>query len=178
MVSIQKILFGNNFTLKTASLKNCSFEIGYKKCVSEKRTFVNKACNLLNPYLLMFLLKYPLINYPAFNEELSKLLMDEYQFSLMRIVSDVEIIDGNPWWCKDFGTLNHPQPLFVENWTHVCYPKGQIISEAIFLVFNSPKKQTNFLKDFCPSLSRLGPKRHFIFFYTFLLLEPVCCKKG
>ena len=50
--------------------------------------------------------------------------MDECQFSLMRIVSDVEIIDGNPWWCKDFGTLNHPKPRFVENWfTHVCYPK-------------------------------------------------------
>ena len=88
----------------------------------------------------MFLLKYPLINYPVFTEELSYLLMDEYQFSLMRIVSDVEIIDGNPWWCKDFGTLNHPQPLFVEIWTHVCYPKGQIISEAIFFVFNFPKK--------------------------------------
>ena len=50
--------------------------------------------------------------------------MDEYQFSLMKIVSDVELIDGNPWWCKDFGTLNHPKPLIVENWyTHICYPK-------------------------------------------------------
>ena len=68
------------------------------------------------------MLKYPLIDYPVFTEELSDLLMDEYQFSLMRIVSDVEIIDGNPWWCKDFGTLNRPQPLFVENWTHICYP--------------------------------------------------------
>ena len=30
--------------------------------------------------------------------------------------------------------------------------KGQLISEAIFLGFKSPKKQTKFLKDFCPSL--------------------------
>ena len=30
--------------------------------------------------------------------------------------------------------------------------KGQIISEAIFLGFKSAKKQSMFLKDFCPSL--------------------------
>ena len=47
-----------------------------------------------------------------FTEELSNFLMDEYNFSLVKIVSDVEIIDGNPWWCKDFGTLDHPEPPF------------------------------------------------------------------
>ena len=30
--------------------------------------------------------------------------------------------------------------------------KGQLNSESIFLGFKSPKKQTKFLKDFCPSL--------------------------
>ena len=59
-----------------------------------------------------------------FSDELSNLLMEEYQFSWMEIVSDVQIIDGNPWWCKGHGTLNHPQP-FDENLglTHICYPK-------------------------------------------------------
>ena len=37
----------------------------YKKCVIEKKTYVNKECNLLNPYLLTVLLTIPLINYPA-----------------------------------------------------------------------------------------------------------------
>ena len=63
-----------------------------------------------------------------FTEELTNLLIQEYQFSLMKIVSDVEIIDDNPWWCKDYGTLNHPQPFDKEKiqwWepSHVCYPK-------------------------------------------------------
>ena len=59
-----------------------------------------------------------------YTEELSNLLMKEYQFSWMKIISDVQIIDGHPWWCKDYGTLNHPQP-FDENLgiTHVCYLK-------------------------------------------------------
>ena len=34
-----------------------------------------------------------------FTEDLTNLLMNEYNFSLMRIVSDVQTIDGNPWWC-------------------------------------------------------------------------------
>ena len=67
-----------------------------------------------------------------FTEELSNLLMDEYQFSFMKIVSDIQIIDDNPWWCKDYGTLNHPMP-FGGKPTHYCYPKGQLISEAILL---------------------------------------------
>ena len=44
----------------------------------------------------------------------------------MRIVSDVQTIDANPWWCTDFGTPNHPQP-FDEKLTsphYVCYPKN------------------------------------------------------
>ena len=35
-----------------------------------------------------------------FAEELTNLLMEEYQFSWMEIISDVEVIDDNPWWCK------------------------------------------------------------------------------
>ena len=53
--------------------------------------------------------------------------MEEYQFTWMKIISDVQIIDNNPWWCKEYGTLNHPQPFeFDENSpsTHICYPKG------------------------------------------------------
>ena len=41
----------------------------------------------------------------------------------MKIISNVEIIDDNPWWCNDYGTLNHPQPFDNFNPTHVCYPK-------------------------------------------------------
>ena len=67
-----------------------------------------------------------------FTEELSNLLMDEYQFSFMKIVSDIQIIDDNPWWCKDYGTMNHPM-AFGGKPTHYCYPKGQLISEAILL---------------------------------------------
>ena len=64
----------------------------------------------------------------------------------MKIVSDVEIIDGNPWWCKDYGTLNHSQPIDKETipwWepSHVCYPKGQIISKCLFDFINFPKSQ-------------------------------------
>ena len=60
-----------------------------------------------------------------FTEDLSNLLMEEYQFSWMKIVSDVQIIDNNPWWCKEYGTLN-PQQDFDEDSpsTHICYPKG------------------------------------------------------
>ena len=58
-----------------------------------------------------------------FTEELTNLLIQEYQFSLMKIISNVEIIDDNPWWCNDYGTLNHPQPFDNFNPTHVCYPK-------------------------------------------------------
>ena len=64
-------------------------------------------------------------NCHPFTEDLTNLLMDEYDFSLMRIVSDVQTIDGNPWWCTDFGTSNHPQP-FDEKLTsphYICYPK-------------------------------------------------------
>ena len=62
-----------------------------------------------------------------FTQELSNLLMEEYQFTWMKIISDVQIIDNNPWWCKEYGTLNHPQPFeFDENSpsTHICYPNA------------------------------------------------------
>lgn len=60
-----------------------------------------------------------------FTQELSNLLLEEYQFSWMKIVSDVQIIDDNPWWCKKYGTLN-PKKHFEEGSpsTHICYPKG------------------------------------------------------
>ena len=60
-----------------------------------------------------------------FTQELSNLLMEEYKFSWMKIVSDVQIIDDNPWWCKEYGTLN-PQQDFDKDSpsTHICYPKG------------------------------------------------------
>ena len=60
-----------------------------------------------------------------FSDELSNLLMEEYTFSWMKIVSDVQIIDSNPWWCTNFGTPNHPK-TFDEKLTsphYVCYPK-------------------------------------------------------
>ena len=40
-----------------------------------------------------------------FTEELKNLLMEEYQFTWMEIISDVEIIDDNPWWCKGLSDL-------------------------------------------------------------------------
>ena len=46
-----------------------------------------------------------------FTDNLSNLLMEEYKLSWMTIVSDVQIIDGNPWWCADNGTPNHPKPF-------------------------------------------------------------------
>ena len=59
-----------------------------------------------------------------FTEDLTNLLIEEYNFSLMRIVSDVQIIDGNPWWCTDCRIPNRPEH-FVKKLqpTHVCYPK-------------------------------------------------------
>ena len=40
--------------------------------------------------------------------------------------------------------------LYIQFFSNL--PKGQKISEAIFLGFNSPIKQTHFFKDFCSSL--------------------------
>ena len=85
-----------------------------------------------------------------FTEELTNLLIQEYKFPLMKIVSDVEIIDGNPWWCKDYGTLNHPQPIDKETipwWepSHVCYPKGQLISKCLNGAIVSNKIATKIL---------------------------------
>ncbi len=37
--------------------------LAYDKFVTEKRTYVNKLCHFLNPYLLTVLLSIPLINY-------------------------------------------------------------------------------------------------------------------
>ena len=43
--------------------------VPYKKSVIEKRTYVNKGCNLGNPYLLtVWLSNYPLINYLERND--------------------------------------------------------------------------------------------------------------
>ena len=41
-----------------------------------------------------------------------------------------------------------------EKITHIdfTFTKGQLISKRNFVVFKSPKKRTQFLKDFCPSL--------------------------
>ena len=49
-----------------------------------------------------------------FTEELTNLLMEEYQFSWMEIISDVEIIDDNPWWCKGLSDLK-PCMDYFEN---------------------------------------------------------------
>ena len=48
-----------------------------------------------------------------FTEELSNLLIKEYQFSWMEIISDVEIIDDNPWWCKGLSDLKPCMDYFV-----------------------------------------------------------------
>ena len=48
-----------------------------------------------------------------FTEELTNLLMEEYQFSWMEIISDVEIIDDNPWWCKGLSDLKTHMDYFV-----------------------------------------------------------------
>ena len=49
--------------------------------------------------------------------------------------------------------------IWYENSSLICFKccglvssKDQIISERIFVVWNIPKKQQNFFKDFCPSL--------------------------
>ena len=59
------ILYGfhseNNFWKN--SHKNFNFE-PYKKCVTEKRTYVNKGANVLNPYLLTVLLSIPFSKLP------------------------------------------------------------------------------------------------------------------
>ena len=39
--------------------------------------------------------------------------------------------------------------------------KGQEISEAIFLVFSSPKKQTNLFKDISSKMGQTKKKMHF-----------------
>jgi hypothetical protein len=48
-----------------------------------------------------------------FTEELTNLLMEEYQFSWMEIISDVEIIDDNLWWCKGLSDLKTHMDYFV-----------------------------------------------------------------
>ena len=48
-------------------------------------------------------------------EELFALLVEEYQYSWMKINSEIQIFDDNPWWCKDFGKLNHPEQFDSEN---------------------------------------------------------------
>ena len=61
-----------------------------------------------------------------FTEELINLLMEEYQFSWMEIISDVEVIDDNPWWCKGLSYLKTHMDFFVnpvrncENLNNVC----------------------------------------------------------
>ena len=53
---------------ETKVYKNLQFVtilLCYKKCVIEKRTYVNKGGNLLRPYVLMVLLSIP-FNFPAF----------------------------------------------------------------------------------------------------------------
>ena len=48
-----------------------------------------------------------------FTEELTNLLMEEYQFSWMEIISNVEIINDNPWWCKGLSDLKMHMDYFV-----------------------------------------------------------------
>jgi len=63
IVSIQKIF------LETILLKKLQFPtilLPYKKCVTEKRTFVNKAFKSL--FFQQFCCPYPLINYPGLNK--------------------------------------------------------------------------------------------------------------
>ena len=55
-----------------------------------------------------------------FTEDLTNLLMDEYNFSLNRIVSDVQTIGRNPWWCT--GKYLSEALLFAEHGReHVVY---------------------------------------------------------
>ena len=57
-----------------------------------------------------------------FTEDLTNLLMDEYNFSLNRIVSDVQTIDRNPWWCT--GKYLSEALLFADHGgEHVVYKK-------------------------------------------------------
>ena len=75
-----------------------------------------------------------------FTEELTNLLMEEYQFSWMEIISDVEIIDDNPWWCKGLSDLKTHMDYFVnpvrncENLNNVCEQSySQVFKSEILL---------------------------------------------
>ena len=63
MVSIQKIIFGKNCIDKKLQFQ--TILLRYKKCVTEKKTCVNKRCNLLNPYFPMVLLSKPFNKLPC-----------------------------------------------------------------------------------------------------------------
>ena len=56
MVSIQKMIFKIYIYIYIYKLQ---------KCVTEKRTYVNKECSLLNPYPLTDLLSLPFDKLPA-----------------------------------------------------------------------------------------------------------------
>ena len=75
-----------------------------------------------------------------FSEELTNLLMEEHQFSWMEIISDVEIIDDNPWWCKGLSDLKTHMDYFVnpvrncENLNNVCEQSySQVFKSEILL---------------------------------------------
>ena len=62
-VGFHSDFFGGGFFFMYKNLQFSTILLCYKKCVTEKRTKMNKGCNLLNPCVLTVLLSIPLINY-------------------------------------------------------------------------------------------------------------------
>ena len=63
MVFIQKIVLRKKY-MYIEKMQLWTIFLPYKKCVTEKKTYVNKGCNLLDPYLLTVLLSIPLNKLP------------------------------------------------------------------------------------------------------------------
>ena len=67
-VSIQKIFFGKKYLWRLQFWTNF---LPYKHCVVEKRKYVNKGCNLVNPYPITVLLTIPFNKVPSFGTQFS-----------------------------------------------------------------------------------------------------------
>ena len=122
-----KTIWEKLYTKKTAISNHF---VSFKKFANEKRTYVNKGCNLLISYVLTVLCHYPLMNYPdkfIWKKLLSKGCLNR------------KIVWWISWWTNktDFFWCYEPDSLQVwwktratKNWklvnntNYICLKKG------------------------------------------------------
>ena len=96
-------------------------------CVTQKRTYVNKGCNLLNPYLLTVLLSIPFNKYYLVRENVMRPLLKNCKASMNKSLYNQCL--ANPEPIRIFGILS------CRPWSKTTV--GSTVEKPVFLIRNA-----------------------------------------